>query len=67
VVHSFAVEVPSAWEVRLTFPSSTDFYGRITIYKLELLGTLAAAAPPQDAGQSSGTAVTNSEHSNDGT
>jgi len=25
--------------VRITFPSSTDFYGRITVYRLELWGT----------------------------
>ena len=26
--------------VRITFPSSTDFYGRVTIYTLELWGSV---------------------------
>lgn len=25
-------------EMRLTFPSSTDFYGRVTLYQLKVLG-----------------------------
>lgn len=58
-MHSFDVDLPSVLELRLTFRSSTDFYGRITIYRLEVLGTVQQQpVPPEEggSGQSGGAA-----------
>ncbi|XP_019615318.1 PREDICTED: nuclear receptor 2C2-associated protein-like isoform X1 [Branchiostoma belcheri] len=32
-------EAPSVKRLRIVFPSSTDFFGRVTVYKLEIMGT----------------------------
>lgn len=41
--------------LKITFPSSTDFYGRITLYKLDVLGKLSAPAAAAAASSSSTT------------
>jgi hypothetical protein len=42
---------PSRWvtNAKLTFPASTDFYGRITLYALDLQGYVMEGAPPAAA------------------
>lgn len=48
----FEIASPDAVGVthaKLTFPESTDFYGRITIYKLDVEGKLSEAAQPPAA------------------
>ncbi|EFA83258.1 galactose-binding domain-containing protein [Heterostelium album PN500] len=37
-VQAFPVDIKNALQVKVLFKSSTDFFGRITIYKLDLLG-----------------------------
>ncbi|XP_066273851.1 nuclear receptor 2C2-associated protein-like isoform X2 [Branchiostoma lanceolatum] len=32
-------EAPSVKRLRIVFPSSTDFFGRVTVYKLDIIGT----------------------------
>lgn len=36
-------ELQQFTNIKLTFPTSTDFYGRITIYKLDLIGRISDA------------------------
>lgn len=48
-------EVPQGAEVtnvKITFPTSTDFYGRITIYKLDVWGRVETPAAAEDAATS---------------
>ena len=33
---------PTVFKLRFTFHGSTDFYGRVTVYKLAVLGTEVA-------------------------
>lgn len=52
-VQSFAVAPADAdtarWvtNIKLTFPASTDFYGRITVYALDLQGQVEQGEPSQ--------------------
>ncbi|CAH1254465.1 NR2C2AP [Branchiostoma lanceolatum] len=32
-------EAPSVKRLRIVFPGSTDFFGRVTVYKLDIIGT----------------------------
>ena len=40
-LQTWGFEASAAKLIRINFPSSTDFYGRVTIYKLSLIGNIA--------------------------
>lgn len=41
LLQTFEVDVKGVLSLQLVFQSSTDFFGRITIYKLEIIGSFA--------------------------